>query len=494
VALAKVKAREHLINFMELDGAPRWQRARHLELLCSKLEQLELAVRNQGGIKRLIVTMQPRGGKSEVISKKFPVWFLGRNPDEEVVLATFGAELAQDHSTIARDTFAEWAPQLWGLHLSDKSQAKAKWKVADHHGGMTAVGVGGALTGRGSSLLIIDDPVENAEDALSITMQDRLWNWYQAVAGTRLSPTGVVVILMTRWSQQDLVGKLLAFEKESEEPENWEVLNLPAICEEPNDPLGRAIGDVLWPERFPKELMLHKKANMESFWWECLYQQKPMDLTTQVFRPEDMQLVEPESIDLTTCRWYGACDPSEGGNDYAAIVIVGVLPDQRWLVWESDLSVDNQSDTINKLIKQYVKYSTGMQFRKFWIEQNSLGHAKSAEGRSLFELELIRQLQTQHVAMPYSFVWNSANKTDRIRSMQPYYTQGKIVFPTNYNKIHKILTEQLRFFPLYKHDDGPDALELCIRGIIEDMRAATVPTKFPRKVIRSGSGYSGPFI
>lgn len=486
-AIKKAKARRHLLDFMEMDGAPTWKRAKHLELLCSKLEAVERFVRGEpNGISRLIVTMPPRHGKSQVISKKFPAWFLSRNPNVEIILATYGAELAQDHSEIARETLREWGPKLWNIQLSEKTQSKSKWKIANHHGGLSAVGIGGAATGRGAGLLIIDDPVENAEDGMSLTMQEKVWNWWQTVAYTRLAPTGAVVILMTRWAQQDLVGKILLADKESERPQNWEVLNLPAICEEDNDAIGRKVGDVLWPERFPIEWMLDKKANTESFWWQSLYQQKPVDIATQVFKPEDMKLIDPVTIDLSKCVLYGACDPSEGGNDYAATVIVAVLPDNTWLVWEGDLMVDSQSQTITKLTKLQRQYN----FKKFWIEQNSLGHAKNAAGKSVFEIELINQLNVQKLQMPYSFVWNSQNKVDRIRSIEPYYTQGKLAFRTDNNKIYKLLVEQMRFFPLYEHDDGPDALELCIRGIIQENATMLLP-RMPRNIIRTGGGWNG---
>jgi len=487
-ALKLAKAKRCLIDFIELDGAPFWQRAKHLELLCAKLEAIERGAKGySNGLRRLIVTLPPRAGKSYVISRKFPAWFLARNPDIEVALATYGAELAMDHSEVARETFKEWGPTLWNVSLNDKSQAKNKWKVANHLGGMTAVGIGGALTGRGAGLLIIDDPVENAEDGMSPTMQERNWNWWQTVAYTRLSPNASVVILMTRWAQQDLVGKILSNDKESDRPQNWEVLNLPEICEDENDPIGRQIGEVLWPERFPLDWVMDKKANTESFWWQSLWQQKPMDISVQVFKPEDMKLVEPEKIDLNKCAFYAACDPSEGGNDYAAIITVLVTPENNWLVWNADISVDSQSTTIEKLVKLNAQH----RFTKIWIEQNSLGHAKSAPGKSLFEMELVSQLSKSGKSMPYSFIWNSANKIDRIRSLEPYYVQGKLQFRSDYHKAYRILTDQMRYFPLYEHDDAPDALELCIRGIIKESSAIVMP-RIPKNVVRVVGGWNGP--
>lgn len=178
---------------MEYDGRGSWQPAPHLELLCEKLEAVE-----RGEINRLMVFLPPRHGKSEIISKKFPVWCLGRNPNREIILSSYAADLSFDFSKIARDTFREWGPVLWGLELAADSSSVGRWGVQGYRGGLVAAGVGGPITGRGAHIAIIDDPFKNYEEASSEVIRKRVANWYKSTLRTRLAPNGAIVLVMTR--------------------------------------------------------------------------------------------------------------------------------------------------------------------------------------------------------------------------------------------------------------------------------------------------------
>jgi len=160
-------------------------------------------------------------------------------------------------------------------------------------------------------------------------------------------------------------------------------------------------------------------------------------------------------------KFFAACDPSEGGEDYAAIVIVAELPDGRWLVYDCNLSRDTLSNTISRLLAYHSIYN----FRKVWIEMNSLGHAKSAKGESLFEIELRRRQTFYGTVLPYEFIWNTTKKADRIRSIEPFYSNGQIVFRDDYRTRYPELVNQLLAFPNSGHDDGPDALSMLIMCI-----------------------------
>ena len=191
--------------FIEYDGRGAWQPAKHLDLLCEKLEAVE-----RGELLRLMVFMPPRHGKSEVVSKKFPAWYLGRNPDKEIIISSYSADLAYDFSRIARNTFREWGPKLWGLNLADDSSAVGRWGIQGHRGGLVAAGVGGPITGRGAHVAIIDDPFKNYEEAASETIRQKVLNWYKSTLRTRLAPGGAIVLVMTRWHEKDLAGELEA--------------------------------------------------------------------------------------------------------------------------------------------------------------------------------------------------------------------------------------------------------------------------------------------
>lgn len=242
--------------------------APHLELLCTKLEAVE-----RGEIKRLMVFLPPRHGKSQIVSKKSPAWFLGRKPDREIIISSYSADLAYDFSRIARDTFREWGPKLWGVYLASDRGAVGRWGVQDYRGGMVAAGVGGPITGRGADIAVIDDPFKNYEEAVSETNRTRVLNWYRSTLRTRLAPGGAIILVMTRWHEKDLAGELEAAFKAGD-GEAWDIVSLPAIAEE-NDILGRQPGEALWPGRYPLSELEATKTTLGSYLWSALYQQHP---------------------------------------------------------------------------------------------------------------------------------------------------------------------------------------------------------------------------
>jgi predicted phage terminase large subunit-like protein len=225
--------------------------------------------------------MPPRHGKSMLTSQYFPAWFLGTYPDRRVMLASYEAEFAASWGRKARDVIESVGVNLFSLKLRRDSSAAAHWDLADRTGGMDTAGVGGPLTGKGAHLLLIDDPVKNAEEALSITHRQKAWDWFAAAALTRLEPGGSIVLIQTRWHEDDLAGRVLA----QQDGEKWEVLNLPALAEA-NDPLGRAEGQALWPERYDEPALANIQATMGDRWFAALYQQRPVPLEGGLFKPD----------------------------------------------------------------------------------------------------------------------------------------------------------------------------------------------------------------
>lgn len=209
------------------------------------------------------------------------------------------------------------------------------------------------------------------------------------------------------------------------------------------------------------------------------------------FEPKIYQVKNPDfrkDPQLANCQVYAACDPSEGGQDFAAIGLVLKLLDGRLLPWACDMAVDNQSTTIEKIIEFQKLYNPA----KFWIEANSLGHAKSADGMSLFEKDLRVQMQKAGITVPFIFIWNTANKEARIRSMEPHYSNGTLLFRSDYNQEYPMLISQLKGFkPGSKlHDDGPDMLELCVSGIM-NYKKKSYSFSSPGQISSSGIQYRG---
>lgn len=225
----------------------------------------------RGRCKRLMIFMPPRHGKSMLASEFFPAWYLGRNPGHQVIAATYAQGLADDfgrkvRNLVAGEVFEESFP---ACALSGDSQAANRFHTSQG-GAYFAVGAGGPITGRGAHLLLVDDPIKGREDAESTTMRQRLKDWYTSVARTRLMPGGAIVVIQTRWHEDDLAGWLLR----EHAHEIWEVLNLPALAEK-SDPLGRAEGAPLWPNAYPLDELETIKRSIGSRDWAALYQQRP---------------------------------------------------------------------------------------------------------------------------------------------------------------------------------------------------------------------------
>ena len=222
------------------------------EMQAAHLDLIDRVFRDiaRGHSHKVLITMPPRHGKSRRAARWAPLWFLSRHPDRRVMIASYSADLADDHGRWIRDAIVSYGGQI-GLHLHAGSKAANRFDLADEdgnrlEGGLVTAGVGGGLTGKGAHLAIVDDPIKDAADAESPTMRRRLWDWWTSVLNTRVEPGGSIIVIQTRWHEQDLAGKIL----EGEDADDWIRLDLPAICDTDNDPLGRKLGQALWPLRY----------------------------------------------------------------------------------------------------------------------------------------------------------------------------------------------------------------------------------------------------
>lgn len=254
---------------------PGYEPAPHHRLIIEKLEAVE-----RGDIRRLMLFVPPRHGKSELASVRFPAWYLGRDPRRKVILASYGAVLAYKFSRRVRNLVKSPLYQRLypGLELTGDAAAVQFWAWLHHGeeaGAFNAAGVGGGITGEGCDLLIVDDPVKDAKEALSLTVRDDTYEWYSSTAYTRLDRVAnAVVVIQTRWHEDDLSGRLL--QQAEEGGEKWEVVDLPAVAEAGRpDALDRRPGQPLWPARFDAERLAVIRTTVREQWWEALYQQRP---------------------------------------------------------------------------------------------------------------------------------------------------------------------------------------------------------------------------
>jgi len=243
-----------------LRSGGEWLPVRHLVYLSQVIWDV-LHREDRVGV---VVSMPPRHGKTEFCTLWVPLWYLATNPRGRVCVATYNADYARELGARALE---RW--ESLGMSVDPRARSAEMWRTGGG-GWFYAVGVGGALTGRGFDLLVVDDPIKNVEEALSPTYRRRVWDWFQSVAMTRLEPGGKCLVVMTRWHVEDLVGMLL-----SVDPGRWVEVRLSALAME-GDPLGRQVGEALWPERFSREWLETRRQVMEPHWWWALYQQSPI--------------------------------------------------------------------------------------------------------------------------------------------------------------------------------------------------------------------------
>jgi hypothetical protein len=319
---------------------PRYGFHRWAELLISLLQAIA-----DGQLSRLIVTCPPRLGKSLLVSKLFPAYFISRHPHLFAAIASYSSELAYAHSREARHFY-----RVTGNPLSKDSAAVGNW-LTPERGGCIAAGVDGPFTGKGYSLGVIDDPYKGPADAGSSRIRSRIEEWLKAVWFTRAEPQFIEqagggrqrnlsaqVIVLTRWDHEDIVGWLLAQEA-GEAPQDWHILNLPAIAEHPADqptyppsctvePDWRAPGEALCPERFPLSELHKIRSRVGSFWWNALYQQRPSPAQGAIFQRRWIQPPFPRQQPRRYAPLVLSCDlafKGEERNDYCGFVLMGLL-------------------------------------------------------------------------------------------------------------------------------------------------------------------------
>ena len=288
----------------------KWRAARHLLHLSAIIAQ-EL----DKGNARLIVSMPPRHGKSKLISVRTPVWLYDRHPERQIGLTAYGADLATEFSEEIRDIIMEDQDEEFGEHLLRVQLKTTKinnWTTTEG-GRCYAVGVGGTLYGRGVHDLLVDDYYKNVEEAESQAYRDKVYEWFSVIAATRIEPGGSILIIATRWNVDDLSGRLLSMPNSP-----WRELRLPGLAEE-NDPLGRAPGEALWPERYDVDALEGWRATMGGYFFDAIIQQKPRKSRSSLFHEHWVPIIQeaPHGDDYISVRSWDLAG-TEGGGDYTS--------------------------------------------------------------------------------------------------------------------------------------------------------------------------------
>lgn len=307
-----------------------YDHAPHLQLIDSALSDVVRYIETGGkeGTGYLIISMPPRHGKTVTVSKLFPAWFLAEHPDLRVILASYGMTLAQKNSRYARNTiqsisFKDIYPYIT---LAQDSKAVDAWNLAGSEGGMDAVGVGAGVTGKGGHLIIVDDPIKSRKEAESETYRESVWDWFTDDLYTRREPGGAIIVIMTRWHQDDLVGRLL-----QADAAKWRVLNIPAIAEE-NDVLGRQPGEALWPQRFPIEVLRDIESTLAPYAFGSEYQQHPVPAEGGIFKRAWFHRTRTTAEIVHCVRFWDLAMSSKTTADYTVGVMLGQGTDGHYYI------------------------------------------------------------------------------------------------------------------------------------------------------------------
>jgi predicted phage terminase large subunit-like protein len=459
--LRNSRIRRNLTDWCQFAG---FEPARHHRLLIDRLEAV-----TRGDIDRLAVFMPPGAAKSTYASILFAPWYLANYPDHCVIAASHTAELAEKWGRRVRNLIAEHTLIL-GVDLAPDSQAAGRWETGKG-GEYFAAGVGGAIAGRRADLVVIDDPVRSREDADSELVRDKVWDWYKSDLYTRLKPGGRIVLIQTRWSEDDLAGRLLS--DAAAGGDQWEVISLPALAEQ-DDPLGRQPGEALWPEWEDIEELARKRRAVGPRDWSALYQQRPAPEEGDFFKAEWLKPYDKPPASATM-RIYGGSDyaVTADGGDFTVHCVVGLDPEGRMYLldlWRDQTASDDWIESFCDLVKHWKPIG--------WAEEQ--GQIRSGIGPYLDRRQRERKAYVSREAFP-----TRGDKAVRAQSIR-----GRMALEGLYVPIHEdwypALRSELLSFPAGKHDDQVDALGL-VGQLLDKMTEGQGPRK--PEVPKNASGY-----
>ncbi|MFF5994267.1 phage terminase large subunit [Lysinibacillus sp. KU-BSD001] len=449
-------ARQSYRDYVEFVHHGHYSHFPHTEIVCEALQRVA-----DGEQLSILIEMPPRHGKSMTVTETFPSFYLAKNPDKRVITAAYSDGLATKFGRLNRNKFNEFSYELFNLHLSESNAAMKDWGVEGRRGGMISTGIGGSITGQGADLMIIDDPIKNMKEAMSQKIRDNIWDEWEATLSTRLHDGASVIVIMTRWHEDDLIGRLLA-----RSPRKWVRLRLPAIAEDEDDLLGRAVGEPLCRELgFDEKWAEAKKAEVGSRTWASLYQQRPAPAGGSIFKREwvryyvrtaeqkrqwglsDDVMVLPTHFDKVVQSWDCTFKNTET-SDFVAGQVWSRKAAQYFLFDQHHARM-GFADTLRAVESMSDKWP---QARSKYIEDKANGTA------------VIEMLQKK---VPGIIPVNpDGGKEARANAVSPLFEAGNVYLPhPNMCPWVNDLIEEMVSFPNAAHDDMVDAMTQALNQL-----------------------------
>ncbi len=420
-----------------------------------------------GEIKNLMIFVPPQHGKSEIVSRCFPAWALGRNPDLKIASCSYAADLSEQFSRNVQRIIEspKYQDIFHETHLNSSQAAKDDprtyvknvnfFEMVGHDGFYKAVGVGGPLTGTPVDIAIIDDPVKDANEAYSLTYREKVWNWYNTVLTTRLHNDSRQLFIMTRWHEDDLAGRIL-----KEEADDWTVLSIPAICEKENDGglSHRHVGEPLWAEKHSlKKLLKHKSRDPRGF--SALYQQHPVieggnivkrDWFQKISLPDFKALRFNEPIQFYLDTAYEKKKPT--GNDPSGILAACRIG--HFIYLYNAMKLWKEMPDLLRFLPEYMAAHDGNDESKLHVEPK-------ANGKSVVQmLKAISTLNVKETPTPED------SKETRLRVVSPRIECGRVFLVDGV--WNDDFLDEVCGFPAMEHDEFVDILGYAINDLYEE--------------------------
>ena len=435
-ALEREKAQAHFMEYVKVMW-PGFIHGRHHALMAKKFEEIA-----SGKLKRLIINMPPRHTKSEFASYLLPSWFLGKFPNKKVIQTSNTGDLAVNFGRKVRNLVSgeQYAKIFPDVALRQDSKSAGRW-ATNKNGEYFAIGVGGTVTGKGADLLIIDDPHSEQEAALAAgnpAVFDSVYEWYTSGPRQRLQPGGAIVIVMTRWSERDLTGRVLKDAGKRDALDEWEVIELPAIM-----PSGKP----LWPEFWSAKELEDLREELPPSKWNAQYQQAPTGEEGAIVKREWWKVWEKD--DPPTCQfiiqsWDTAFTKNER-SDYSACTTWGVFH-----LNEDERNVNIiMLDAFQKRMEFPELKDKAMDLYKYWEPDACIIEAKAAGAPLVFELRQLGIPVSEYTPV------RGNDKFVRLNSVADLFRSGKVWAPDT--RWANEVMDQMAAFPNAEHDDLVDS-------------------------------------
>lgn len=457
-AMRNELARRHLLDYVLLMDEG-YKVGRHHRLIAAQLEATlqEVTAVREGRMReeecsnlRVMIFMPPRHGKSRLVSQEFPVWALGGHPWMNFMITSYSADLAREFGRITRNKMRD-SEELFDVHIAEDSASADRWSLAgSYENGIVTAGVGGGITGKGANIAIIDDPIKNYEEASSETVRRSVYNWYQTTLRTRLAPGGAVILVMTRWHQDDLAGRLL---KDADfGGDKWKVLQLPALAED-NDALGRALGEALWPEQYGEKSLQQTARAMGSYMFNAMYQQHPAPPDGTMFKRVDFRYWElsdhtyllhrdtgDERFKPSECWHFQTVDPTASAKTTADWFVCStwiVTPKNDLLLYDVFRAQMEGAEQPRLLLDQYRRY-----------KPSAVGIETNGVGRPVFQMLRNTGVPVLELKATHDKVTKAIPMGARYESHSVFHRMGAPWLST--------WEDELASFPMGEHDDQVD--------------------------------------